>query len=363
MKKAIGAEGAFLMFLDNTNSGNRDPNPGKSYMIYTGTVSLNAVPLMDLPVFDSLGVQAELAGSRHVADLSSPADPVMGSALQGNLFATITKMLKLKAGYRQVAYEFVSPGAQTRLVTPGVAGSGFQNDVFFLYMGLEPSFFQNYFRGRIQFTRDNNNWLNYSESMNTATPNRQGIFADVNFNYKEWAAVSASGAKMQECRPIGSVNPRDFLRVQAEASVNLAKVMDIPGLPKFSGFYVMENNDRADDTSASSPDDETENFKIRILGAEAVIDLKTVKFIATYQKYVLSGRKVVDGYNGSMQDSIKIAGYKVWDFGTTGWSESLAGGGAIFRISQAISMQVDAFWVTHGIYDLLLGRAFINAKF
>jgi hypothetical protein len=78
---------------------------------------------------------------------------------------------------------------------------------------------------------------------------------------------------------------------------------------------------------------------------------------------VLSGRKVVDGYNGSMQDSIKIAGYKVWDFGTTGWSESLAGGGAIFRISQAISMQVDAFWVTHGIYDLLLGRAFINAKF
>ena len=364
MKKAVGVEVASIMFADYTNSGRRDGNLPKFYWTTSGTVTVNTAPLMGIPLFDVLGIEGEAAVSGHKANVSSTNHMTWGTAYQANLTASIPKMLKLKAGYRQIAYEFVSPGAQTRYITPGVSGSQFQNEDFYVSLGLAPFWFQDYFRNKIQFTRDYFDWLNTAYPMNVATPNRQGLFGDIKFNYMEMLSLAGNASMMQEVRPTAKPNEnvRSFLRVVAEGSLNLSKIANIQGLPKISGFYIMENDDRED--SALTSEDETENYKIRILGVEAVFDLKVLKIIGMYQSFGITGRKIIDVYNPAQQDALKIAGYQIYDFGTTGIVDSVMGGGFIVRVSQAVSMQIDGFLMSNDdSYKFLQARCLIDSRF
>jgi hypothetical protein len=362
---AIIAEGAYLTFFDNTNSGSRDYNPQKKYDIFTGAFGLNLAPFI-LPSLAGLGVQAEGAMSRHVENGSVSQKPVNGVAWKANLFVKVEKLLDFKAGYRQIAYEFVSPGAQTRFVTPfpgPAVGSLFRNGDFYDYLGFKSYFFQNYFRNKIQFTRDNTDALDYTYSMNEATPNRQGFFGQLGLTVKDWIAASCDASMMSEVAPVAAPNKvrREFLRVEAEGSVNLKTLVGSDFLPKLSGFCVMENNDR--DAAGALKED----LRTMVYGGEVLFDFKLVKLVGMYQRMVQKGQKTVDGYDVSDQNALTVAGYDTKDMDLL---NVVYGGGVIVRISQAVDMQVDCLNMDYvdlkpgtADYSFIQGRALIVARF
>ncbi len=320
--------------------------------VYSAELELNCAPFLfgKNQNIKGFGGEGEIAYSTFNSNTTestnteSKGEECHGLAWRWNLFLNYNDNIKLNGGLRYIEYEFVSPGAQTRIVTPARYGSYFDHG--FNDLGtdaLKPSLFDYSYRNKIMIARDNLDKLNYIYSMNIATPNRTGLFCDLNLSFGlVRAAIEVSS--MKEVRPIAAPNKnkREFFRNENEISFDLSKILEY--LPILSGFFTMENNKR-DDWPATKATSETnlnekEDYKINIYGAEAVFELfQNFKLIGMYQLYSVKGLKTIDGYKSN--HPIEIKGYHTTKFDI---KNSVIGIGFIYEITRAIKVQADYFY-------------------
>ena len=285
-----------------------------------------------------LGVEGEIALSIFSPNKSNPSvEHVEGHANRISAFMDYENKIKVRTGWRGIDYEFVSPFAQTRMLTPG------QNPMAFKAHNL-PGFFTDYhYRSTVNLIRDNNDMLNHTYPMNTATPNRKGIFADFTANF---GIVNAAAdiSSMKEVRPIGwgNDNLRSFLRYTAEFSFDMSVAFKSKGLPKISVFYINEDNKRNDDPdtdiTVNSNLNEKENRNINVVGFDIVLKpYEKFFFTALYQIYNVSGKKKIDSY--VKHQPFLIAGYSpVYDVDI---ENTVFGAGIIYEFTKVVGFQVD----------------------
>ena len=334
---------SWISFHDITNSGPMTNNTPKYDGVLSAAAGLNAAPFLG-PLkkwLKGLGVEGEAARSSWSEDTRN-MNPTNGMALTADVFVNLLDIVKLKAGTRYVEYEFVSPGCQTRIVTPGMPDSMFLASGYYGRNGLqlEAGPAEVGLKRNIQFTRDNNDILNFAYAMNEATPNRNGLFGNIEINHKI-IKISADASMAREIRPIGAGNadnPRNFTRLEAEGSIVLSELVGIPQLPKISGFYVFETDKRLD-LAGTPAIDESETLGINILGAELVVPVtKKLRLVATYQNFTVKGLKWVDGYNAKLQNALPISGFMHMDYDI---SERIVGAGLIWNLAKPVTFQLD----------------------
>ena len=254
-------------------------------------------------------------------------------------------MIQADVGLRMIDYEFVSPGAQTR-----VASSGDPGDYFSDYV-IQPFLFNYRFRNKIMLARDNGDMLNYTYAMNDATPNRSGLYAKIYADLFKWVEGKADFSRMSEIRPIARSNmqKRSFLKQSIELAVNGPNIIDMPFLPVLSGFLMTENVKRNDETATTSSNAtnlivqkqliETEDFQSTVKGASISIQvLKKLSLSALYQIYSYKGRKVIDIYKS--HEPILIDGYEIINYKEP-IKNSLKGFGLTYHLSKMSVLQGD----------------------
>ena len=316
-----------LQDLDGTKS---DPN---ALHLYTDVTSLG-VELDGGPslfskddIIKNIGVKAEMALSSFRTYISNLKSATEVTNVEGNAndfqFFIRSDSVKLQGGYRLLDYEFVSPGAQTRILTSGGAGSSFSS------AGIKPFRSDYYYRNKLMITKDNSEPMNFIYSQNIATPNRKGMYGNIDLNI---SAVSLffEYSEMEEVTPIGRLNKkkRAFNRMEGYASLHTTYF-------EVSGFYITEENLRKDD--ANTVGSEREDFTVEIPGAEVVIKpLKKLSLFANYIIYTLKGRKIAEIYPS--ESPLKIAGYSTMEYDL---NNELIGGGLIYAFNSAFKVQAD----------------------
>jgi hypothetical protein len=341
-KDLFSGQLSWVSFHDITNTGVIDYNPPKYSGVLSAAGSINAAGFLGplKGVLKGLGVEGEAARSTWNEDVFN-SNYTNGLALSGNLFVNILDLVKLKAGTRYVEYEFVAPGAQTRMLTPRMAGSMFVSQGYYGWNGLQllPSLSDVGLRRGVQFTRDNNNILDFATAMNEATPNRNGLFGSLALDHR-FGRLYANAGISREIRPVGAGNadnPRELTRIEGEASLVLSEILKVPQLPKFSAFYVYETDTRPD--LASTATNDSEDLAINVLGAEIVIPVtKKLRLVGTYQTFSVKGLKWVDGYDEASQNALAIAGFMRMDYDIV---ESVMGGGLIWNLAKPITFRLD----------------------
>jgi len=304
--------------------------------VYSARGELDAVPLLftDKSPIKSAGIEGELAMSTYNSNiLDSSLKATNGYANEIAGFVNYNDIAKIRGGYRAIEYNYVAPGAQTGLAFPGGESITFQG------LGLPGFAFDYYYQHSVRISRNYWNPLNFTFPMNTATPNRAGLFADINANLgviRTFIEVNS----MEEMAPVPWPTDlkRKFSRLTGEISLPLGEFLNIRLLPEISGFYIEETVDRDDalETSGSNLI-EAENFKSKVTGGEVKFSpLANLALIGMYQEYKVNGKKIIDLY--STHKPLRIDGYLPAYYA---YSESVYGVGLIYSMSKTIFIQSD----------------------
>ena len=343
----LEASGTIISIQDLKNTGIQDYNAPKKNFVLSGAAKLDIVPFLFTEKFiiKSMGADIEIAGSTFNSNIKKKNMKVdAGFANRLGAFVNVNNMIKADVGLRMIDYEFVSPGAQTR-----VASSGDPGDYFSDYV-IQPFLFNYRFRNKIMLARDNGDMLNYTYAMNDATPNRSGLYAKIYADLFKWVEGNVNFSRMSEIRPVARDNmqKRSFLKQSIELSVNAPNIIDMPFLPVFSGFLITENVKRKDDpdTTLNSTNSillekviETENFQSTVQGASITIQaLKKLSLSGLFQVYSYKGRKVIDIYKS--HQPILIDGYKVINYKEP-IKNILMGFGLTYHLSKLSVLQGD----------------------
>ncbi len=317
-------------------------NPLRSDVV-SGEATIDFAPILFTPKFNinSFGVEGELALSSFKSNINIDST-VKGVANRIKLFLKYNNMLNLEAGWRGIEYEFVSPGAQTRVSTPGGEGDFFEDLV-----GLPPFLTDYYYRNKIMVSRDNLDFLNFTYPMNIATPNRTGIFGNIGIDYKTFVHTKFELSSMQEVRPVSTPNrnKRSFFRNEGEVSINIPTIVGIDYLPEVGGFYILEHSKREDWLATAGTNlNEKEDCKVTVLGVNIMLQLvDKLSVIGMYQNYKIKGPKVVDSYY--THQPIIIAGYLPDENGNTTYNFDIenvvVGAGLIYELTKVSKIQLD----------------------
>jgi len=384
---AVYISGTYISIQDLEDTGEPLFNQPLKNNITSGEAKLDIIPFLfsEKFIIKSFGGEVEIAKSSFNSNTSTNiVKPVEGYANQIAGFINLMDILEAKAGFRAIDYEFVSPGAQTRMTTPL-----FDRD-YFEDLNLHNFYFDYSYRNKVMMTRDNQDWLNLTYPMNTATPNRIGLFSQINAHYRTFLTAKIEIHQMEELRPVAASNnnKRSFSRTVRSAKIDTSKMLTdfIPALlpkivygffPEIEGFYITERTQRDDDPETTSETAniaatlfEKEDYKVNIIGYSIIITpLKKLSLAGLYQKYRTEGRHILDGYVS--HQPLLIAGYKVY---FTKEENELYGTGLIYKLEKAsrihidymikemrfINPYTDKIYYNHNINSL---RALLLAKF
>jgi len=320
--KMLTATGTITSLQDLLDTGTQDPNEPRYNYVISGAARLDIIPFFFSEKFfiKSAGADIEIAQSKfneNKKNENSQDDIGYANRLGG--FININDMLKADAGVRMIDYEFVSPGAQSRVATSGASGDYFSD------FNIQPVLYHYSFNNKIMLARDNGDMLNYTYAMNEATPNRTGLYTKIYGNLLKWIEGKVDFSQMKEIRPIARSNQqkRSFLRQSIQIAVNGPEIIDFPFLPVIQGFIITENVKRDDEPATTSLNPantnvskqliETEDFKSIVKGASITIEvLKKLSVSAIYQIYNYQGRKFIDIYKS--HEPIEIDGYTIIDY-------------------------------------------------
>ncbi len=347
----LEASGTIISIQDIKNTGTQEDNDNapKVNSVLSGAAKLDIIPFLfsEKFIIKSMGADIEFAKSTFNSNIKNKhVKDDIGFANRLGVFVNVNNMIKADVGMRMIDYEFVSPGAQTR-----VASSGDPGDYFSDYV-IQPFLFNYRFRNKIMLAKDNSDMLNYTYAMNDATPNRSGLYAKIYADLFKWVEGKVNFSRMSEIRPIARSNmqKRSFLKQSVELTVNGPDIIiDMPFLPVFSGFLMTEHVKRNDEPATTSLNPantnvqrqliETEDFQSTVKGASVSIQvLKKLSLSALYQVYSYKGRKVIDIYKS--HEPIKIDGYEVIDY-VEPIKNSLKGLGITYHLSKMSVLQGD----------------------
>ncbi len=365
-KNILKANGTWMMLKDFGDTGIPSTRIYDTVFpiqldIISGQAEVDAAPayFSEKDPIKHLGVKAEIARSAYhhkktVYTTNYSTNVINTNGMAGSYSAYISlENIKLEAGYRQVDYTFISPFAQTKTVISPGTGTSFDT------AGLPPLAYEFSFINIPVLGKNYYDALNFTCPMNTATPNRKGLF----FNFNLSAVIASIGGEyssMQETLTIFSNNklPRSFSHI--EAYISFKPVFNF----ELTGFFINEENTRDDDSDTFS--NEKEDLVINGMGAELVFRaVEKLSFIGAYQNYTLKGKKYIDVYNSN--EPIAIKSYQYLDLNLI---NELVGVGFIYAFNKALTLQVDYLiktyqnkYLSQTDYIIDTFRMLITAKF
>ena len=378
-QKSMKAAGAWTSLRDIEDSGMPVNVYPMQIDVISGTIEYDAAPMLftEKSIFKHVGVEADFAKSTYNDTI------ILNNILVGTNLSTVTNIrdvdgmanniavyiqadkIKIKAGYRLIDYEFISPGAQTRMIKSPGHGTTFEES------GAEPFLYEFNYQNSPVISKDYYDGLNFTYPMNKATPNRKGIFSELTANLG-MLALGAEIDILQEVKPIGTDNDenRSFNRMLGYISSKLGKGFEI------SGFYMNESVKRNDDVDTDWIN-ETENLVVDGLGAELVFRFfEKLSLIGVYQTYLISGRKIMDIY--ASQEPLYISSYMLMDdqpdigkiVAGLDIQNNLIGLGFIYAFNKALRLQTDYLMKTYINkknealnYNINTMRMLLTAKF
>ena len=351
--KVLSADLTWVSIQDIKETGTTNYNKPLRNHVISAAGEFDVIPLLftEKAFIKGFGVEGEIAASsfdRNTWDTNTKT--TNGFANRISIFANINDQVKIRGGYHAIEYEYIAPGAQTRFATPGGEGTTFEE------AGLDPFLFDYDYQNNVTIARLNDDTLNFTYSMNTATPNRMGIFGDIGINLGI-IKINSEASIMQEMRPIAAPNEntREFLRGTGEVSFPLDEFLkevsfpweeffNINLLPEISFFGMMENITRDDDPDTSHTNwelnkqlNEEEDCMIIGFGGDIVVRLlESLALTGMYQEYRVTGRKTMDAYG--THEPLEISGYTTLDYAIR---NLVYGGGLILSFTKSTSIQLD----------------------
>ena len=327
--------------------------------VFSSAMEIDAAPILftQKDILKAVGIESEIGMNFfdcNIVDYTNK--PITGFAGTVDFFANLLGFSKIKVGWQAVEHEFVSPGAQTRMATPGLSGS-LPN---FEETEIPPMLFDYSFHNFIRISRDNYNPLNFTYAMNSATPNRTGFFGELSLTPK-FIHINSKVSLLEEMRPVAAAdNLRSFFRTANEVSFLLPKLIKekVKLLPEISVIYIIENVKRED--SSLTPGNEEEDSQSEILGVEAAfMPVRDLNIIIMYQKYMIQGRKAIDGYPSN--EPLDMAGYMIMDFDI---GNEVYGAGMIYDFTTSVKFQLDYLYKNYiDNYEIDQARALLLVTF